>query len=74
LLFHKLAKDLKKEDPTSWIYKLDLNDHSDALSNLTENKLSSSDDAVKFVGENILKLKSNIEMTHLLIPALKLEK
>ncbi len=55
---------MKKNQPDFWIFKFDLNDHSDALSELTENQLCSSEDAVQFLGEKIMKLKSDFEKSH----------
>jgi hypothetical protein len=63
-LFCKLAEALKESQQDYWIYKFDLNDHSEALNVLTKIKLCSSAEAINFIGEKILKLKSDLERNH----------
>jgi hypothetical protein len=63
-LFCKLAEDLKKTRQDYWIYKFDLNDHSEALDELTKIQMRSPAEAVQFIGEKILKLKSDFEKNH----------
>jgi hypothetical protein len=63
-LFSKSAQALKVFRSNQWIYKFDLNDHSDALDELTEIKLNCSEDAVNFIADKIMKLKSDFEKKH----------
>ncbi len=65
LLFFKIAEILKEDNPDHWIFKFDLNDHSEALDKLTNINLRSSGDAIKFLGEEIIKFKSDFEKKHL---------
>jgi hypothetical protein len=63
-LFYKLAEISKEYHPDYWIYKLDLNDHSEGLEKLTKTILGSPEEAVKFLGEKIMKFKSDFEENH----------
>jgi hypothetical protein len=63
-LFCKLAEALKEVQPYFWIYNFDLNDHSEALDELTKIKLHSPGEAVQFIAEKVMKLKSNFEKNH----------
>jgi hypothetical protein len=63
-LFCKLCEVLKEHEPDCWIYKLDLNDHSEALDELTNMKLQSPKEAVRFIGQQVIKFKSNFERNH----------
>jgi hypothetical protein len=63
-LFCKLSEALKEDLPDHWIFKFDLNDHSEALDQLTKIKLRGSEDALQFVGRSIMKLKSDFGKSH----------
>jgi hypothetical protein len=64
LLLYKLAEIYKEEHPDFWVYKLDLNDHSESFDDLKRNRPYSSGKAIKFLGEKIMKFKSDFEKKH----------
>ncbi len=64
LLLYKLSEVLKENTPDHWVFKLDLNDHFEALDQLTENKPGSPAEAIKFLREKIMKFKSDFEKKH----------
>jgi hypothetical protein len=63
-LFYNLANILKKRHPDYWVYKADLNDHTDALDELTKINFESPEKAVEFLANEIIKIASNFEKTH----------
>jgi hypothetical protein len=56
-----LAKFLKKSQPSYWVLKLDLNDHTNELEEADTEELNSSEGSIKFLCENVMRLKSGFE-------------
>ena len=59
LLAH-LSKQIKQKFPAKWVVRIDLHDHTDALSALEEQM--DMEKAIEFVSEKVLKLKPGLEM------------
>jgi hypothetical protein len=56
-----LSEQIKKNFPTKWVARINLNDHTDALKELN-NKPIEEEKAIHFVSEKLLKLKPGLEM------------
>ncbi len=60
-LLNYLARELKKSRPNYWITKIELNDFTKELDQVTSKELETSQMAVKFVSNYIMKLKSKFD-------------
>jgi energy-coupling factor transporter ATP-binding protein EcfA2 len=56
-----LAQLLKKSHPDYWILKIDLNDHTNELEEASAEELKTPEAAIKFLIENVMKLKTEFE-------------
>jgi ABC-type dipeptide/oligopeptide/nickel transport system ATPase subunit len=56
-----LARLLKKSQPNFWVLKIDLNDHTNELEEADTKELKTPEAAVKFLVENVIKLKTEFE-------------
>jgi predicted ATP-dependent serine protease len=56
-----LSKQIKQKFPTKWVMRIDLNDHTDVLKVLKEERIG-NEKAIELVSEKLLKLKPVIEM------------
>jgi guanylate kinase len=60
LLTH-LSREIKRNFPTKWVVRIDLNDHTDSLKALKQEKID-EEKAIKFISEKVLKLKPGLEL------------
>jgi len=56
-----LSKQIKQKFPAKWVVRIDLDDHTDALKALKQEKIS-KEKTTEFVSEKLLKLKSGLEL------------
>jgi hypothetical protein len=56
-----LSKQIKKNFPSKWVARINLNDHTDALNALKQEQID-KEKAIEFVSEKLLKLKPGLEM------------
>jgi hypothetical protein len=55
-----LSKRIKQKFPGKWVLRIDLNDHTDALKEMKEEKIN-NEKVTEFLSEKILKLKPGLE-------------
>jgi len=56
-----LSKQIKQKFPAKWVVRIDLNNHTDALTALKQKHID-KEKAIEFVSEKLLKLKPGLEM------------
>jgi hypothetical protein len=56
-----LSRQIKRNFPTKWVVRIDLNDHTNALEALKTEQIDKGK-AIEFVSERLLKLKPGLEM------------
>ena len=56
-----LSKRIKETFPTKWVERIDLNDHTDALTTLEKEQID-KERAIEFVSEKLLKLEPGVEL------------
>jgi hypothetical protein len=60
-ILNYLAQEIKKNLPTNWVAKIDLNDYTSLIEDVTSNDLKTPDQAVEYLLEKILKLDNEFE-------------
>jgi hypothetical protein len=60
-VLNQLAQQLKKKNADHWVVKVDLNDHTTELDQVSPKQLKTPEEAIKFLSNKILKLNSAFE-------------